>query len=457
MNAAMGPPVGMAADLWGRKWFLVIFAALGVVGSMMVARAHSIALVIAGFTVLGIHVGCQPILYAVVSEVLPRKHRPYAQASINVAAGIGGVIALTMGGALLRHGNYANFRIYFYVTAGLFAVACIGVALFYNPPPREAEVTQANSKKLRQVDWIGTFLFVSGLILLCMGLSWSENPYSWRNAHILAPFVLGVVVLVLFGIYEWLLKKDGMLHHGLFQSRNFPIALILVFVEGATFFTTNQYFAYEVGIFLGTDLLMSGLHFAITFIAGTVACLIMAAYSSRWKVLRTPILIGYTSLLLFNILMAVAKPTTPINNFWGYPVFAGLGLASILPPIMVAAQLSTPPELISLVSGLIVAGRSVGGTIGLAINSAILNSALKMEIPKKIAAAALPLGLPTTSLGPLIEAFTADNQAAIAAIPGIDPDIIVVSVAALKEAYGIGFRRCWITAACFCALAILGE
>ena len=78
-GAAMGPPISQASDYWGRKWFLVSLNMLGFVGALIISRAESGTVVLVGFVVLGLHNGSQPLLHAVVSEVLPRKHRPWAQ------------------------------------------------------------------------------------------------------------------------------------------------------------------------------------------------------------------------------------------------------------------------------------------------------------------------------------------------------------------------------------------
>jgi MFS family permease len=147
----------------------------GCIGSIIASRAHNMNTVIAGYCVQGICFGAQPLLHAVVSEVLPRKHRPLAQGSVNAIAGIGGVVGLTMGGALLRHHVLENYRIYLYVTAGIFFAAAAGVALAYNPPPRELQVTLTTGKKLRRLNWVSYLLFTPGL------------RYPGREIHIHGP------------------------------------------------------------------------------------------------------------------------------------------------------------------------------------------------------------------------------------------------------------------------------
>ncbi|KAJ6093291.1 hypothetical protein N7486_008580 [Penicillium sp. IBT 16267x] len=447
-TAVLTPLVSQAADYWGRKWFLVILMACGFAGSLIIRRPTSMSMVIGGFCLLGMSFGSQSLLFAVVSEVLPRKHRPTAQATVNLTAGLGAVAGLLMGGSLLRYNHLENYRVYWYVVAGIFMVSSIICFCFYNPPPREAQIALNNREKLRRLDWIGIGTFSPGLTLFCVGLAWS-------NAHILAPFIIGVVLLISFILYEWRWKSDGMLHHGLFKSRNFPIALAISFAEGLSFFTCNNYYPFETGLFTGGSLWTVALHFTIVFFASVAFAPLAGLWSSTRKVVRSPLFVGVSSLVLFNILMATITPHTTLTVLWGYAVFAGLGLGMILPTVMVAAQMDTPPELISITSGLMTSIRSFGAAVGLAINNAIIHNSFSTNLARKIAEAVLPLGFPQAELPALIGALSSQSASAVASVPGVTPAIGLAGLAAFKDAYSIAFRDAWITAACFVFVAAI--
>ncbi|KAK7883365.1 hypothetical protein LTR67_011313 [Exophiala xenobiotica] len=156
------------------------------------------ATVIAGFCIVGVCFGAQPLVYAVVSEILPEKHRPIAQATVNFSSGLGVVIGICLSGGLLRSGHLENFRIYCSVVAGTFALATLGTGLYYNPPPRELQLTLTLSEKLNRLDWIGYLLFVPGLVLFCVGLSYHKNP----NACIAAACFCVVAIIASFFLVE---------------------------------------------------------------------------------------------------------------------------------------------------------------------------------------------------------------------------------------------------------------
>ncbi|KAK5318691.1 hypothetical protein LTR93_008086 [Exophiala xenobiotica] len=455
LNTALVPPISEAADYWGRKWFIIITQTCAFAGAVVVSRATSMNVVIAGFTVIGIGTGSQALLFSVAAEVLPRKYRPFAAASLNLTAGLAAITSVCMGGALIRSGDLENYRPYFYLAASLFGIGVIACAFCYNPPPRPLQIELTTKEKLRRLDWIGYFLLTPGLVLFCLALAWSQNPYSWDSVNILAPFLLGVALLAAFGLYEWRVKKDGMVHHGLFRDRNFPLSLVTIFVEGIVFFSLNSYYTFQVSIFEQADLLVAGLHFMILFLTTSAVAFVTAPLSKHYKVVRYPTFFGFLCLLLFNIILATVTPRSNGKGFWAYPIVAGAGMGVILPLIIVAGQLSTTPTLLSVGTGLLISIRALGASVGLAINTAIFNSTLSKNIPKKIAAAALPLGLPPSSLGLLIQALLSGKSSAIMKVPGVTLEIAAAAGAGLVEAYGKGFQNVWIAAACFSVVAAI--
>lgn len=172
--AVFGPPVSQAADYWGRRWFLIIPTFCGVIGSIIMARATSMGMAIAGDTILSLSYAAQPLLHAVASEVLTHRNRAGAQAAVNIGSGTGGIIGLLAGAALTK--SPGGFRNFWYMCAGVYALGTIVVFIFYTPPPRETQLNLTFREKINRLDWIGFALLVCGLVLFVMGLSWAENP-----------------------------------------------------------------------------------------------------------------------------------------------------------------------------------------------------------------------------------------------------------------------------------------
>ena len=185
-----------------------------------------------------------------------------------------------------------------------------------------------------------------------MALQWMNNPYKWPNAHILATFLVGIVLLAIFFGYEWRMKVNGLLDHRLFRHRNFPLGLTAAFIEGLAFFTAINYFIYELRLLFDMSFLQACLHFMIVFITAMVFAVLGGTHSTWRKEMRGPIVGGYAALLIFNSLMATATPGTARANLWAYPIFGGIGLGILLTNLFSISQLATPPDMISVTSGL---------------------------------------------------------------------------------------------------------
>lgn len=246
-SVVLSPIVAQIADYWGRRWILVMSSLLGAIGCAIASRADSYAMILGGLTIAGLEFGVLPLLHAVPSEILPRRWRAPAQAAVMIANSLGLVLGLVIGG-VLNDGDAEGFRRYYYIATALFAGAAIICFVLYQPPPTSLQVSFTAQEKLSQLDWVGYGLLASSLVLFCIGLAWSENPYPWSDPHTSATFSVGAVLGILLVVYETRFKSDGMFHHDLFRGKNwnFAIALLAVFCEGLAFFAATVYFPFQV-------------------------------------------------------------------------------------------------------------------------------------------------------------------------------------------------------------------
>jgi len=89
-------------------------------------------------------------------------------------------------------------------------------------------------------------------------------------------------------------------------------------------------------------------------------------------------------------------------------------------------------------------------------DTAIFNSSISSKLGSGIAAAVVPLGFPPAGLEQFIGALAGNDQAALAHIPGVTPQIIGAGVHALQSAYLASFKGVWIAAAVFSGVTVVG-
>ena len=363
-----------------------------------------------------------------------------------------------MAGGLVQH-NVKNWRIFFYIVVGMYTAVITIIIFLYNPPVRELQKAWTQKEKLKRLDWIGYVLFIPGLVLFCFALTSSTGIYPWRSPKVIGPIVTGGCLLLSFAFYEAFMRKDGMMHHRVFTNgRNFPLVYGLFFVEGLLFFATNSYFAFEVAEVFGKGLFTAGAFYSLGFAMLILMSQLAGIYMAKTKTVREPLIVAFLSFAIYCALTAAIKTSDSAAHLLGYVLFFGIGIGISLNALTATAQLSTPKDLISTATGLVIGVRSVGGTVGLSIFNAIFSSTESKQIPLKVGAAvaAFPKFNPKNT-EMLLEAIMSGNSTLIVEVPGVSTGLVDAAGAALREANLLSFRYVWITAAALCGVAAIGR
>ena len=128
-----------------------------------------------------------------------------------------------------------------WIQTGLWGFTAIGIFIGYRPPTRHTRLDHLSFfQKLRHLDLPGFSLLTIGLTLFLTGLNLGGGLYDWTNARVLATLIIGLVILIGFGLYEWKGTESGILNHELFRgryARTFTICVGLIFIEGILLFS----------------------------------------------------------------------------------------------------------------------------------------------------------------------------------------------------------------------------
>lgn len=207
----------------------------------------------------------------------------------------------------------------------------------------------------------------------------------------------------------------------------------------------------QVSVLYETDALIVGTRYSIMSICSMVGASLAGLYCAIARKVRWITVLAFLIFIAFFAAMATTNRKTDIP-VWGFPVLLGFALGMTLTTLVTVAQLSTPPELISVASGLIISVRSLGGTVGIAIYNALFQDQMH-NMPDNIAKAGISNGLDPENVGAFIGAIATHNETALGLIPGITPEIIQAGANASLDTFVRGFRSVWIAGACFVVLA----
>lgn len=125
----------------------------------------------------------------------------------------------------------------------LWGITALGIFVGYRPPKRHTRLDHLSfMQKIGRLDLPGFALLTAGLTLFLTGLNLGGGIFAWKTVQTLSTLIVGIVLLIVFGIYEWRFTKTGIMHHDLFfggkdAGRTFSICVGLIFIEGILLFS----------------------------------------------------------------------------------------------------------------------------------------------------------------------------------------------------------------------------
>ena len=245
--------------------------------------------------------------------------------------------------------------------------------------------------KLSIIDYGGMLLFFFGAGLVILALTWGGVTYPWRSASILAPLIIGCVLLISFLIYEYLMapgraisrlfpSQEPMIPLSLFRIKDMSLLAYLNFSTGMALFSVFYFVGIWFTVVQGYDSGKAGTQLTY-YLPGLGVGAYTAMYLCNVRPRETffPLFFGSTLEPL-----GVGMLTWALNNarptvVCGMLGFAGVGTGLRMMPGMLHA--------VGLRSRLKARGLAVtsfafgfGGTIGITIMSSVFSNKLSNHI-----------------------------------------------------------------------------
>lgn len=244
--------------------------------------------------------------------------------------------------------------------------------------------------KLGKIDWVGSLIFVAAATLLIAGMTFGGVQFPWASAGTLAPLIIGVFGLGVFGAYERLFAKNSILPFEIF-NRTTVIGYLTTFLHGvvsiAVFYYLPVWFQAVLGagpVDSGIDLFPSAFLIAPMAIAVGISTTITGQYKPQN-------IAGWFFLTLGTGLLTLIQATSSRTFALGIqaPMAIGLGILYASTGFAVLAPL--PPALNAHAMAFHAFSRSFGQVFGITIGSVVLTNQLAQRLPAA-ASSALPGG-----------------------------------------------------------------
>ena len=309
---------------------------------------------------------------------------------------------------------------------------------------------------LRELDYIGIFLYTAGLTLFLLGLGWGGVSYPWKSAAVLVPLILGALLFIATFFYDF----SGHAIRPLFPKRllgnvrEYTILLILIFVTGFVYFSLTDLIPEQIGYMFTSASVKAGLYNIPGGFGGAGGGVILGSLIARLKKVHLQLFVGIFFQTLFTALFALITPDT-IPMALVFQCLANLPFAWITLACYVTASLHVPQRDLGLALGLIGTFRFLGGAIGTTVFTTILNNKSAVSIPRRVSAALAPLNYPPDKYNSLVTAIGAGTTNTLT---GTSPQVIAKAARAIQWGYSDAFKITWLASIPFgviaCVLAL---
>jgi DHA2 family multidrug resistance protein len=364
-NAMVLPVSAWLATKFGRKRFYMTCVVLFGVSSLMCGLAPNLPVLVFFRVLQGLGGGgLAPTEQAILADTFAPEKRGQAFSVYAMAVVVAPVIGPTLGGYITD--NF-SWRWLFLINVPVAVVSLILSSRMLEDPPFLAEMR----KKIFKVDYVGLGLIVVGIGALQIVLDKGEREDWFASNFILVLSVVAVVGLITALVWEY--------HHPhpvfdvrLFQSRNFSVACVMMFMLGAALYgatvlipqllqTLMGYTAQEAGMVLSPGGLV---------IIATMPLIgrLLGKMDGRWL-----IVFGFASTGIALYHMTSWTLDIDFKTAMMFRLYQAIGMGFLFVPIQTLCYVGIPQEKNNNVSGMTNLARNLGGSIGISAISVIVS------------------------------------------------------------------------------------
>ncbi|MGF7128832.1 DHA2 family multidrug resistance protein [Paraburkholderia sp. EB58] len=393
------PMSGWLTRVFSTRW-LFAFSALGfTITSMLCGLAWDINSMILFRGLQGaLGAAMIPTVFTTAFVLFPGKQRLIASTTIGALASLAPTIGPVIGGWITDQWSW-HWLFYLNLVPGVFVTLMV---------PKFVHIDEVDLSLLKKGDYLG-ILLMSGF-LGCLEYVLEEGPRkNWfgDDAILLCTWISAICGF-LFIVHAFT-AKEPIVDLRALAIRNFGIGSLLSFITGVGLFCS----VFLTPVFLarvrGFDSLQIGL---ALLSVGCFQLMALAAYSTlaRFIDMRWLMVFGLACFGLGCYLYV------PLTSQWGWQelllpqALRGIGQQFCVPPIVTMALGSLPQSRLRSASGLFNLMRNLGGAIGIAVSSTMLNDRLNLHYER--------LDEHLTAGRPVIESLLQQQTARLAVVGG---------------------------------------
>lgn len=443
---------------------------LGLVGCIVGATATSVDQLIGANGCNGIAAAGQLSFGIILGELVPNKQRGPIVTLVFFSSMPFAVFGPVIARSFILNTS-SGWRWSYYLGIILEVITLVLYQFAYHPPKfSQLHENKTKWQAFRELDFGGIFLFVSGFVVLIIGLSWGGSAYPWKSAEVISTMVVGGVLIIAFVVYgkksiphtprcdandlseTFIFKGVPLMPPRLFRNVGYVAVVACATIAAMVYYAMTIIWPTAIGALYSTDIMEIGWQSCLVggcVLLGQIIGGFSLSYVPKVKfqaIVAAAIGGGFISSL------ATISPTTHTASL--VQGFLGLMFVGIIDNITFpAVTLLWEPQDIGLATGVLGSIRGMGGAIAQSLYVTILTNKATTLTAKYVPAAAIGAGLPESSLTALFGGLATGD---FSAVPGITDKIIAAVGAASQHAYSGAFRVVFLATIPFTVLLVIG-
>ncbi|OQU96911.1 hypothetical protein CLAIMM_02926 [Cladophialophora immunda] len=457
--ASLAPFSGYLQDVFGRRYISLTGGVVLCIGLILIGTTRTMAQGIVGCTISGVGAAIGELTaLAGTSELVPVRKRGWYLGLVT-----GCILPFSPYAIYTTElGMHSTWRWGIWIALIWNAMATVGIAIFYFPQSQVRGQRKTVREILPKIDFVGALLSIGGLTLFLIGTTAGGYTAPWESAKVLCPLIIGIVMIIAFGAWEWKGSSFPMVPRELFAGhRIVTMSFLVSFVAGMYFYGLLNFFPVVYLDVYRADPIQSGLKGVIVALGVTAGAVVPNMLLSVWKNHNRWILFSCAVLTTaFGTALITCTPENPVQTV-ALATIAGFGIGGVVAMAVTTAVVGSPDDLIATCVALSLSIRTVGGSVGTAIYSNIFGTKLKHNLPKYVAAYAVEAGLPLASVPTFVELFLLAPQNLTApagpteVVRGLNAAVLQGATVGARWAYAESLKYVWYTALPFGVLSCI--
>ncbi|THH28555.1 hypothetical protein EUX98_g5621 [Antrodiella citrinella] len=394
------PVIAKLADVTSRGTAYLAVLVFYVIGYIVIASARSVGAIAGGIVVYACgYTGLQLLTQVIIADITTLKWRGLVSALTSVPFIINGFIGANVSTSVLEHAGwrwgYGMFAILIPVSLSPLIITLYWaerkakkLGLVTNPAPEapKKSLFQTLWKYAEQMDLVGLLLLGAAVSLILIPLTISQTVKDgWNNPSIIAMLVVGVVLLFVFGGWDFKMAKFPVIALRFLKNRAVLAAAWIGFFDFVSFYLTNTYLFSFVLVVKPWPLINATYFSSCISVALTVFGICAGVYMRFAQRYKWLLVVGLVIRLVGVGMMIHSRGANASDAeiVWTQ-IIQGLGGGIAAAASQVGAQASVSHADVAIITAVVLLWTEIGGAIGSALAGAIWTNTMPKNLAKYI-------------------------------------------------------------------------